>query len=93
MTAQGFKAARDFLQTHRTDYATAYRDFRWPEAPKFIFTSNNFGGTLSITDSTISGNTGGHWTNVQSGSVTDAGSAVGTNAKSITITNSSVQGL
>lgn len=58
-----------------------------------FFTSNNFGGTLSIADSTIMGNTGGHWTNVMGGSVTDAGSAVGTNAKSITITNSSVQGL
>jgi hypothetical protein len=58
-----------------------------------FFTSNNFGGTLSIVDSTITGNTGGHWTNVQSGAVTDAGTAVGTNAKSITITNSVVQGV
>ena len=58
-----------------------------------FFTSNNFGGTLSIVDSTISGNTGGHWTNVQSGSVTNAGDAVGTNCKSITIANSMVQGL
>ena len=58
-----------------------------------FFTSNNFGGTLSIVDSTITGNSGGHWTNVSTGSVTNAGSAVGTNAKSITITNSTVQGL
>ncbi|HEX9101154.1 MAG TPA: hypothetical protein VF997_03065, partial [Polyangia bacterium] len=58
-----------------------------------FFTSNNFGGTLSIADSTVSGNTGGHWTNVSTGSVTNAGSAVGTNAKSITITNSTVQGI
>jgi hypothetical protein len=58
-----------------------------------FFTSNNYGGTLSIADSTITGNTGGHWTNVMAGSVTNAGSAVGTNAKSITITNSTVQGL
>jgi len=35
MTAQAFKAARDFLLTHRTDYATAYRDFRWPELDRF----------------------------------------------------------
>ena len=28
--AETFKAARDFLLAHRTDYATAYRDFRWP---------------------------------------------------------------
>ena len=58
-----------------------------------FFTSNNFGGTLSIADSAITGNTGGHWTSVQVGSVTDAGTAVGTNAKSITITNSTIQGL
>lgn len=58
-----------------------------------FFTSNNFGGTLTITDTTISGNTGGHWTSVKSGSVTNAGTAVGTNAQSITITNSMVQGV
>ncbi len=51
------------------------------------------GGTLTITDTTMTGNTGGHWTNVSTGSVTNAGTAVGTNAKSITITNSSVQGV
>ena len=27
-----------------------------------FFTSNNFGGTLTITDTTMTGNTGGHWT-------------------------------
>jgi hypothetical protein len=58
-----------------------------------FFTSNNFGGTLTITDTTMTGNTGGHWTNAQSGSVKNAGSAVGTNCKSITITNSTIQGL
>jgi hypothetical protein len=58
-----------------------------------FFTSNNFGGTLSIADSTVTGNSGGHWTNVSTGSVTNAGTAVGTNAKSITITNSTVQGV
>ena len=58
-----------------------------------FFTSNNYGGTLTITDTTMTGNTGGHWTNVQTGSVTDAGTAVGTNAKSITITNSTLQGV
>jgi hypothetical protein len=57
-----------------------------------FFTSDDFSGTLSIIDSKIVGNTGGHWTNVMSGSVTNAGTAVGTNAKSITITNSTVQG-
>ena len=34
MTA-AFKAARDFLLAHRTDYDTAYRDFRWPELQRF----------------------------------------------------------
>jgi hypothetical protein len=57
-----------------------------------FFTSNNMMGTLSITDCTITGNTGGHWTKVTTGSVTNAGTAVGTNCKSITITNSTVQG-
>ncbi len=57
-----------------------------------FFTSDDFSGTLSITDSTILGNTGGHWTVVQSGSVTNAGTAIGVNAKSITIVSSNVQG-
>jgi hypothetical protein len=56
-------------------------------------TSDDFGGTLTITDSTITGNTGGSWTSVMQGSVTDAGTAVGVNAKSITISNSTVQGV
>jgi hypothetical protein len=56
-----------------------------------FFTSNDFGGTLTIADTKMSGNTGGHWTSVKSGSVKDAGTAVGTNAKSITITNSDLQ--
>lgn len=58
-----------------------------------FFTSNDFGGTLTITDTTMTGNTGGSWTQVKEGSVTNAGTAVGTNAKSITITNSTLQGL
>jgi hypothetical protein len=58
-----------------------------------FFTSNNMGGVLTITDTTMTGNTGGHWTNVSTGSVTNAGTAVGTNAKSITITNSTIQGV
>jgi hypothetical protein len=48
-------------------------------------------GTLTITDTTMKGNTGGHWTNVSTGSVTNAGTAVGVNAKSITVTNSMLQ--
>jgi hypothetical protein len=58
-----------------------------------FFTSNNMQGDLTIADSTIRNNTGGHWTNVASGGVRDAGTAVGTNAHSITITNSTVQGV
>ena len=58
-----------------------------------FFTSNNMQGMLTITDTTMTGNTGGHWTNVASGSITNAGTAVGTNAKSITITNSTIQGV
>ncbi|HKN96751.1 MAG TPA: AMP-binding protein [Pseudonocardiaceae bacterium] len=30
-----FLAARDFLLANRDDYATAYRDFRWPELTEF----------------------------------------------------------
>jgi acetyl-CoA synthetase len=30
-----FRSARDFLLAHRQDYATAYRDFRWPHAEQF----------------------------------------------------------
>ena len=33
--AQPFLAARDFLLRHRTDYDTAYREFRWPELERF----------------------------------------------------------
>jgi hypothetical protein len=56
-----------------------------------FFTSNNMAGTLSFIDTTMTGNTGGHWTNVSTGSVTNAGSAVGTNCKSITVQNSTLQ--
>jgi len=30
-----FRRARDFLVRHRTDYATAYRDFTWPVLDRF----------------------------------------------------------
>jgi acetyl-CoA synthetase len=30
-----FRTARDFLLTHRDNYETAYRDFRWPDLEKF----------------------------------------------------------
>jgi hypothetical protein len=57
-----------------------------------FFTSNNYGGTLTIMDTTMTGNTGGSWTNVATGSITYAGTAIGTNCKSITIQNSTLQG-
>jgi hypothetical protein len=58
-----------------------------------FFTSNNFGGTLTIADTTMTGNTGGHWTQAKSGTMTNAGTAVGTNCKSLTIVNSTLQGV
>jgi hypothetical protein len=58
-----------------------------------FFTSNNMQGTLSIIDSVMTGNTGGYWTVVATGSTTNAGDAVGTNCKSLTIQNSTLQGL
>ncbi|MEV4050498.1 AMP-binding protein [Amycolatopsis sp. NPDC049688] len=30
-----FRVARDYLQAHREDYGTAYRDFAWPEFDEF----------------------------------------------------------
>lgn len=50
-------------------------------------------GTLSIANSAISGNTGGWWTNVSTGSIANAGTAVGVNARSVTLTTSTVQGV
>ena len=47
MTAAGFKAARDYLLAHRTDYATAYRDFRWPEVHKFNWALDWFDAELA----------------------------------------------
>ncbi len=58
-----------------------------------FFTSNDFGGTLTIIETTMTGNTGGSWTQVGGGGVTNAGTAVGTNAKSITIASSTLQGV
>jgi len=56
------------------------------------FTSDDFSGTLSIVDSTVTGNTGGgSWASVSTGSAPDLGSAFGVNAKSITLTNSTLQ--
>jgi acetyl-CoA synthetase len=41
-SAQAFYAAREFLQTHREDYDTAYRGFRWPEVTEFNWALDHF---------------------------------------------------
>jgi acetyl-CoA synthetase len=43
----GFKAARDFLLAHRTDYAAACRDFRWPEPTHFNWALDWFDAELA----------------------------------------------
>ena len=40
--AAAFLAARDFLLQHREDYATAYRDFRWPQLTEFNWALDHF---------------------------------------------------
>ncbi len=47
MTTQAFKAARDFLLTHRADHATAYRDFRWPALDRFNWALDWFDAELA----------------------------------------------
>ncbi|WP_035572980.1 AMP-binding protein [Halomonas halocynthiae] len=37
-----FVQARDFLQAHREDYATAYREFRWPRFTEFNWALDYF---------------------------------------------------
>lgn len=51
MGAQAFKAARDFLFAHRTDYATAHRDFRWPDLDAFNYALDWFDGELACSQS------------------------------------------
>src|ERR1700733_11539861 len=36
-STEALKSARDFLLLHRDDYATARREFRWPELDRFNF--------------------------------------------------------
>jgi acetyl-CoA synthetase len=47
MGAEAFKAARDFLLAHRTDYAKAYAEFRWPELEKYNFAIDWFDAELA----------------------------------------------
>ncbi len=42
MSATPFLEARDFLFAHRTDYDTAYRDFRWPVLDRFNWALDYF---------------------------------------------------
>ena len=42
MSAAAFLEARDFLFTHRSDYDTAYRDFRWPRLDRFNWALDYF---------------------------------------------------
>jgi acetyl-CoA synthetase len=48
MAADAFKTARDFLLVHRTDYATAYRDFRWPDPTHFNWALDWFDTELAV---------------------------------------------
>jgi acetyl-CoA synthetase len=42
-----FRAARDFLLEHRTDYETAYANFSWPRPEHFNFAIDWFDGVLA----------------------------------------------
>jgi acetyl-CoA synthetase len=44
-----FKAARDFLLAHREDYATAHRDFQWPQLEHFNYALDWFDAELART--------------------------------------------
>jgi len=42
MSYSAFVQARDFLLAHRTDYQTAYRDFKWPQLTEFNWALDYF---------------------------------------------------
>ena len=50
MSVAEFSDARDFLLAHRTDYATAYAGFRWPNPEKFNWALEWFDGVLAAGD-------------------------------------------
>ena len=50
MSLSAFVAARDFLIAHRTDYDTAYREFRWPELREFNWALDYFDAMASGND-------------------------------------------
>ena len=47
MTIEAYKTAREFLLAHRGDYATAYRDFRWPQMEHFNWALDWFDAELA----------------------------------------------
>lgn len=47
MTTEALRAARDFLVAHRSDYDTAYRDFRWPALGRFNWALDWFDAELA----------------------------------------------
>ena len=51
MGGETFKAARDFLFAHRTDYRTAHAQFRWPELDTFNYALDWFDAELARGDS------------------------------------------
>ena len=51
MGGEAFKAARDFLFAHRTDYRTAHAQFRWPELDTFNYALDWFDAELARGDS------------------------------------------
>jgi hypothetical protein len=56
-----------------------------------FMTSDDWSATLTIDDSTVTNNTGGHWTSVKQGTVMNLGTAFGVNALSVSYTNSTLQ--
>ena len=50
MTTKILRAARDWIVAHRSDYDTAYRDFRWPALDKFNWALDWFDAELAQGD-------------------------------------------
>ncbi|WP_119421914.1 AMP-binding protein [Desertibaculum subflavum] len=50
MTTEVLRAARDFMVAQRSDYAAAYRDFRWPKLDKFNWALDWFDAELARGD-------------------------------------------
>jgi acetyl-CoA synthetase len=47
VSTQAFRQARDFLFAHRSDYAGAHRDFRWPQLHEFNYALDWFDAELA----------------------------------------------